>query len=190
MDPLNFLHGSQVENPDLEEERYRKKSLLCFSPFLPFPRFVLNPFPPSPSLFPAVSISSLYLSFLTSSSHSLPSLHFLFSFSIIHFSVHSAHDHQEQALELVCSWQKDEVWAKREMHHGMLPKYEMDAACSRPGLFIISKRKTAASTAQKENGQLFAHFCQYTISKVIQSPKQNIYRYNFYHLNIKFFPYK
>lgn len=41
-DPLNFLHGSQVENPDLEEERYRKKSLLCFSPFLPFPRYVLN----------------------------------------------------------------------------------------------------------------------------------------------------
>lgn len=118
MDPLNFLHGSQVENPALEEESYRRVfSVSVYSSLSPDLSWIS--YSPSLSPFPAVSISSLYLSFLTSSSHSLPSLHFLFSFSIIYFSVHSAHDHQEQALELVCSWQTDEVWAKREIHPDM-----------------------------------------------------------------------
>lgn len=57
------------------------------------------------------------------------------------------------------------------MHYDMQPVYEMDAACCRPGLFVISKKKKAASTAQKERGELFAYFSQYMISKVNQSPK-------------------
>lgn len=43
------------------------------------------------------------------------------------------------------------------MHHEMQPRYEMGEVCSRPGLSITSRKKTP-STAQNENGQLFANF--------------------------------
>lgn len=107
MDSLYILHGSQVENPDLEAERYR--SLLCCYLFLPFTRLALNllfPFPVvlpcsfSPVLFSicifCIFPSSSLHSYLTSSSHSLPSLHCLFLLSVTHFSRHSALEQAHQ----------------------------------------------------------------------------------------------
>lgn len=40
----------------------------------------------------------------------------------------------------------------------------MSAACTRPDLFVINKRKKAASTAQNEKGLLFSTFSPYPVS--------------------------
>lgn len=105
-DPLKFLHGSPVENPELEEERYREKkkkrtlSLLVF--ILPFPQTCLVFL--NPLFLQFLDISALYLSslhsFLTSSSHSLPLLHFPFSLSVTYHSIHSEHEKVHQGRPL------------------------------------------------------------------------------------------
>lgn len=150
---------------------------------------------PCPLFLQFLFISSLYLSSppssLTFSSHALPSLHLLFSLSVTHFSIHSAHE-QTMGEEGPCvglSMANSGGLGKEGNSPCKATKAWMHAACSRPGPFVISKRKKAAPTALNENGQLFTKFSQDTVSNVSQSPKENICRHNFYH-SISSYSYK
>lgn len=62
------------------------------------------------------------------------------------------------------SLQAVKVWAKTEMYLKVQSRCEVGAVCTRPDLFVINKRKKAASTAQNEKGLLFATYSTYPVS--------------------------